>query len=327
MRRAFVAAVAALAFGAGLASSQTALAPSLALFAGTREGLWRSSDWGRSWERLMGGTRGTSLEGLGAVRAIRPLGPQVWLGGDGGTYLSEDWGETWTQLSATPGVTVVLPSRWPSADPTVFVGTAGGLLRSRDGGRAAEPTALGRGGVSRVEWPGPSLLVACDGGLFVSNDEGAHFSGPGSGLPDAPVAAMVLSSYFGIDPVVLVAPRSGGVFRSSDGGTIWRSAGLAEDRVADLVWIDRFLYAVAETALYRSEDAGASWIRLSTCPGRPSRLLFPLEGIEGFLATDRGVFHTPDAGRSWDPAGLAGQDVLTIATFPAPEPGQGKKRR
>jgi photosystem II stability/assembly factor-like uncharacterized protein len=321
------AAAAALALGGTGSASQARLVPGLALFAGTSEGLWRSSDWGKSWERLAGGTSGATLDGLGAVRAIRPLGPQVWIGGDGGAYLSEDWGESWTQLSPTPGVSVVLPSRWPQADATVFVGTTSGLLRSRDGGRTLEPTALGRGGVSRIEWPGPSLLVACDGGLFVSNDEGAHFSGPGSGLPDAPVAAMVLSSFFGIDPVVFVAPRSGGVFRTSDGGTTWRSVGLAEDRVADLVWIDRFLYAAAEAALYRSEDAGATWTRLSSSPGRPTRLLFPLEGIEGFLATDRGVFHTPDAGQHWEPAGLAGQTVLAIATFPTPEPTTGKKRR
>lgn len=317
----------ALAVSGTGSASQPRLVPGLALFAGTTEGLWRSSDWGKSWERLAGATGGTTLDGLGAVRAIRPLGPQVWIGGNGGVYLSEDWGDSWAQLSATPGVSVVLPSRWPSADATVFVGTAGGLLRSRDGGRTLEPTALGRGGISRVEWPGPSLLVACDGGLFVSNDEGAHFSGPGSGLPDAPVAAMVMSSFFGIDPVVLLAPASGGVFRTSDGGTSWRSAGLGEDRVADLVWIDRFLYAAAENAVYRSEDAGATWTRLSASPGRPSRLLFPLEGIEGFLATDRGVFHTPDAGQHWEEAGLAGQTVLTIATFPTPEPTTGKKRR
>ncbi len=317
-----------LVFGpTGSVSAQARLVPRLSLFAGTSEGLWRSIDWGLSWERMGGGSGGAGPESIGAVRAVRALGPQVWLGGDGGSYLSEDWGETWTRLSSTPGVTVVLPSRWPQADPTVFVGTGSSLLRSRDGGHTLEPTALGRGGISRIEWPGPSLLVACDGGLFVSDDEGAHFTGPGRGLPDEGVNAMVMSSFFGIDPVVFVAPGSGGVFRSPDGGRSWQSVGLDRERVYDLVWIDRFLYAAGQAAIYRSEDAGARWTTLSTSPGRPSRLLFPLDGIEGFLATDRGVFHTPDAGSHWEPAGLAGLDVLTIATFPAPDPAQVKQRR
>ncbi len=309
------------------ARAQARLVPGLTLFAGASDGLWRSNDWGQSWEQVNGGSRGEGLAGAGAIRAVRPLGPQVWLGGDGGAYLSEDWGETWTRLSPTPGVSVVLPSRWPQADPTVFVGTGSSLFRSRDGGHTLEPTALGRGGISRIEWPGPSLLVACDGGLFVSDDEGAHFSGPGSGLPADPLVAMVMSSFFGSDRVVIVAARAGGVFRTSDGGRSWSSVGLTGEGVTDLVWIDRFLYAAAERALYRSEDAGVHWTRLSTTPGRPSRLLFPLDGMEGFLATDRGVYRTPDAGVHWEPAGLAGLDVLTIATFPTPDPAQGKQRR
>jgi photosystem II stability/assembly factor-like uncharacterized protein len=310
-----------------MASPQGAVVPSLMVFAGTAEGLWRSSDWGESWDRMSGRSPGVSLDALGAARAIRPLGPQVWLGGDGGVFLSDDWGVTWSRLSSTPGVSVVLPSRWPHSDPTVFVGTTAGLLRSQDGGRTPRPTALSCPGVRQLDWPGPALAVACELGLFVTTDVGEHFSGPGSGMPAAPVAAMALSAYFVADPVVFAAPRSGGVFRSSDGGANWRRAGLVDERVFDLVWIGRFLYAAAESALYRSEDMGASWTRLSASPGRPARLLFPLGGIEGFLATDRGIFRTPDAGEHWEPAGLAGRDVLEVATFPPPEASTGKKRR
>jgi hypothetical protein len=55
--------------------------------------------------------------------------------------------------------------------------------------------------------------------------------------------------------------------------------------------------------------------------------LAPAAGLEAFLATDRGLFRTTDAGQQWAPAGFAGQDVLTVATFPAPEPVQKKRRR
>ncbi len=65
------------------------------------------------------------------------------------------------------------------------------------------------------------------------------------------------------------------------------------------------------------------WTRLAASPGRPHRLMFPLApaaGLEAFLATDRGIFRTADAGEHWQPSGLPGQDVFEIATFPAPEP-------
>ena len=100
--------------------------------------------------------------------------------------------------------------------------------------------------------------------------------------------------------------------------------------MADLVWLGPFLYAAAETGFYRSQDVGATWTRLSDSPGRPARLMFPLApaaGIEAFLATDRGLFRTNDAGEHWTPSGFTGQPVLDVATFPPPDPVRSKKPR
>ena len=322
-----VVALLATAPGSG---QEGAMVTSLTLFAGTAEGLWRSTDWAASWHRVLGRTSGVRLDGLGAARAIVPIATQVWLGGDGGLYVSEDFGETWAAVSLTRGIRGLLVSRWPLADPTVFAGTGDGLLRSRDGGRTFAATALSGTAVHRLEWPGPALVVACDRGLLVTKDEGARFAGPGQGLPAGPVRAMALSSYFSVDPMLFAAPASGGVYRSSDGGAKWTPSGLSAEAVGDLVWLGPFLYAAGEHGFYRSQDAGASWTRLAASPGRPSRLMFPLApaaGIEGFLATDRGLFRTMDAGEHWLPAGFAGQAVLTVATFPASEPTPGSKPR
>jgi photosystem II stability/assembly factor-like uncharacterized protein len=332
MRRLLLAAVALAGALAAVPGSgqQGALVTSLTLFAGTAEGLWRSTNWAGSWERVLGRTSGVRLDGLGAARSVYLLASQVWLGGDGGLYFSEDFGETWAPLSLTPGVRSVIPSRWPLADPTVFVGSSAGLLRSRDGGRTFQPTALAGTAVHRLEWPGGALVVACERGLLVTRDEGARFEGPGRGLPEGPVRAMALSSFFSVDPVLFAAPASGGVFRSSDGGATWQASGLSGEVVGDLVWLGPFLYAAGESGFHRSQDAGASWTRLSPSPGRPLRLMFPLApaaGLEAFLATDGGLFRTMDAGEHWSPAGFAGQEVLTVATFPAPEPAPGKKPR
>jgi len=316
--------LAALFAAASASSQQTGTGPivtSLTLFAGTGEGLWRSTDWSRTWSRVEGRTTSVGLEGLGAARTLLLLTTQVWVGGDG-VYVSDDFGESWARRGSTRAVQVLLPSRWPQSDPTVFAGTALGLLRSRDGGKTFESTALNDAAVHRAEWPGPALVVACDRGVVVSTDEGKHFLGPGAGLPQGAVRAMVLSSFFSLDPVIFAAPASGGVYRSSDGGATWHASGLASETVGDFVWLGPFLYAAADSGFFRSQDAGASWTRLSASPGRPRRLLFPLApaaGLEAFLATDQGLFRTRDAGEHWEPAGFAGQDVLTVATFPAPE--------
>jgi photosystem II stability/assembly factor-like uncharacterized protein len=323
-RGAVLAGLAALLVAAHGASQQTGSGPvvsSLMLFAGTGEGLWRSTDWSRTWGRVVGRTTSVGLEGLGPARTLVLLTTQVWVGGDG-VYVSDDFGESWGRRGGTRGIQVLLPSRYPQSDATVFAGTGFGLLRSRDGGKRFESTALSGVAVHRAEWPGPALAVACDRGVVVSTDEGEHFQGPGAGLPPGAVRAMVLSSFFAADPVIFAAPDSGGVYRSSDGGATWKASGLASETIGDFVWLGPFLYAAADGGFFRSQDAGASWTRLSASPGRPRRLLFPLApaaGLEAFLATDRGLFRTRDAGEHWEPAGFAGQDVLTVATFPAPE--------
>jgi photosystem II stability/assembly factor-like uncharacterized protein len=332
MRRLLAAATVVGALLAAVPGSgqQGTIVTSLTLFAGTAEGLWRSTDWASRWQRVVGRTSGVTIEGVGAARAVGLYAAQVWLGGDGGLYVSEDFGETWAPLSLVTGIRAVLLSRWPTADPTVFVGTGEGLLRSRDGGRTFEPTALPAGEVHRLAWPGPALVVACDRGVLVTKNEGTQFEGPGPGLPPGPVRAIALSSFFSVDPVMFAAPASGGVYRSSDGGATWTASGLPGEVVGDLVWLGPFLYAAGESGFHRSQDAGATWTRLSASPGRPARLMFPLApaaGVEAFLATDRGLFRTTDAGEHWAPAGFAGQDVLTVATFPAPEPVVPRKRR
>jgi photosystem II stability/assembly factor-like uncharacterized protein len=301
---------------------------SLTLFAGTAEGLWQSRDWGQSWEPVEGSAEGVRLDALGAARAIEPRGPGVWVAGDGGLYASPDFGETWAELSLTEGISCLLLSRWPNSDPTVFVGTRDGLLRSRNGGETFAPTALVAGPVHRLAWPGPALVAAGAAGLRVTLDEGETFAPPGEGLPGGEVLAVALSSFFGADPVLFAAPAAGGVYRSEDGARSWTPAGLEGEVVGDLEWLGPFLYAAAEGGFFRSEDTGRTWTRLADSPGRPTEVMFPLApaaGLEAFLATDRGLFHTSDAGQHWSPAGFAGEEVLTVATFPPPVPAQGKE--
>ena len=57
----------------------------LTLFAGTLETLWRSKDWGASWERVSGLSPGGGLAKqppLTEVRTIHPTGSRVYVGED-----------------------------------------------------------------------------------------------------------------------------------------------------------------------------------------------------------------------------------------------------
>jgi photosystem II stability/assembly factor-like uncharacterized protein len=336
-----------LAIAAGGARALAQVAPeeappagvvtSLTLFAGTASGLWRSRDWGRRWERVEGRVTGVKLDSLGAARTILPLGPPVYAGGDGGFFYSEDFGETWERRAEGSAALCVMPSRYPQADATVFLGTATGLLKSEDAGRTFKPTPLSGTPVYRIEWPGPALVLATGRGVLFSPDSGKTFSGPGAGLPSGDVQALALSSFFAVDPVLFAGVGGQGVHRSSDGGKTWTACGLEGQTVSDLVWLGPFLYAAADQGVFRSEDAGKSWTSLAKgLPGAAvRRLLFPLApaaGVEAFVGTDQGIYHTPDAGLHWQPSGLKDESILALATFPPPAPvlagkdSKGKKK-
>lgn len=295
----------------------------LTIFAGTLEKLWRTKDWGATWEPVSGLTK-AKLEPLSEVRALYPTGSRVYVGGVGGLAVSDDFGVTWTRVAERETVLAVLPSRYPQADPTLFLGTPRGLLKTLDGGSTLLPTALQGTPVRRIEWPGPALLLAAGSAVRVSTDAGETVLPQGKGLPEGgEVRALAVSSYFQVDPVMFAGFRGAGVYRSSDAGQSWHFAGLLGREVNDLAWLGPILYAATEAGVLRSEDLGKSWAPLGQgLSGRVNRLLFPLlpdSGAVVFAATDQGVFRSEDAGLNWRFSGMKGENVISIATFPAPE--------
>jgi photosystem II stability/assembly factor-like uncharacterized protein len=292
----------------------------LTLFAGTAETLWRTKDWGSTWERVAGLGK-AKLQPLTDVRAIYPTGPRVYVGGRGGLAVSDDFGVTWTRLFEAETVLCVLPSRYPQADPTVFLGTPRGLLKTVDGVTLL-PTAVEGVPIRRLEWPGPALIVASDRGVDVSSDAAKTVLPQGKGLPAGEPRALVVSTFYQVDPVMFVGLQ-GGLYRSPDGGATWHFAGLAGREVNDLAWLGPILYAATDSGVMRSEDLGKTWTTLKEgISGRVNRLLFPLlpdSGAVVFAATDHGVFRSEDAGLNWRFSGMKGENVIAIATFPAQE--------
>jgi photosystem II stability/assembly factor-like uncharacterized protein len=303
----------------------------LALFAGTPTGLRLSLDWGASWDRRDPAVT-TGLETVGVVRVIVPLGPTVYVGGDGGLFVSEDFGRTWQRLGVLGSVQCILLSRYFNVEPTVFVGTREGLLKSVDAGQTFRATGLRDTAVTRLEWPGPALVAATSRGVLVSTDGGSSFSGPGEGLPEGDVSALALSSYYPVDPVLFAAAGGGGLYRSADGARTWKEAGLADHAVTDLAWLGPFLYACTDRGLYRTENVGWRWTLLKDglADVTPTRIFFPAapdSSAEAFVVTDRGIYRTPDGGQHWLPTGFKDGPVLTLGTFPPmPTGAKGKKK-
>jgi photosystem II stability/assembly factor-like uncharacterized protein len=303
---------------------------SLMLFAGTTEGPFRSRDWGGTWEPIERASDGDDSDGWGATFAFHPIGPMVLMGCEDGLFVSMDFGETWERRALEAEVRSLVPSRYPQADLTLFVGTPEGLVRSEDLGRTFRETPIGGTPVGQVVWPGPALVVATGRGVLVSQDGGSSFGSPGEGLPAGEVRAIALSSFFSIDPVLFASTGSLGVFHSSDAGRTWSPAGLDGHEVRDLHWLGPFLYAVAEDGIYRTEDLGEEWVRIDEGlrDVSPVKILFPLAPASGaivFLAAPQGFYLSNDGGMHWGQLAAPRGEPLCLATFPPPDPEAAKR--
>jgi photosystem II stability/assembly factor-like uncharacterized protein len=163
--------------------------------------------------------------------------------------------------------------------------------------------------------PSRLFLGTVDGHIFGSEDSGTHWTllGRASSRLDAVITAIMVNPR---DGNVLYASSwtrdsasGGGVFRSTDGGHTWTSAGLAGQAVRTLAMAPsdpNVLVAGTLDGVYRSLDASKSWNRISPEHQEELRNLDSLAiDPHDSNVIYAGTFHLPwktsDGGRSWHP--------------------------
>ena len=260
-------------------------------------GLWRSSDTGRSWEPAGAGIPHSEITAVAVERAGDARPGVVYAGTEPSTLSrSDDGGETWRELTAL----MDLPSatswsfppkpethhvRWIEVDPTVegrlYVAIeAGALVRSTDGGdtwqdrvsggpidthtAATHPAASGR------------LYSAAGDGYFESDDGGDRWSRPMDGLQHGYLVGVAVDP--GDPDTVVVSGASGPylAYRPSNaeaymyrrvGGRPFELAmeglpngrGTVASRLATHADEPGVFYAANNHGLFRSKDGGVSW--------------------------------------------------------------------
>ncbi|MGA3020032.1 MAG: hypothetical protein ABSF62_23175 [Bryobacteraceae bacterium] len=218
--------------GAGLTGHQnlllTAAMPSRPrmVFAAAYQGLWKSSDSGRSWAEVAAPGNGsvTALAAVGGKAAGQP--DSLLAGTSSGLFLSLDDGATWTRaLAKETAAAARVRLLQASADSGVAAVTDSGAFASFDAGRTFAACGTPAPG---IQWyslavrnsGAPTVLAASSHGLFRSTDGCRTWSLMATGSLDAGTVSAVIAHPQ--NPAEFFAVQRGVVWRSIDGGLVWR---------------------------------------------------------------------------------------------------------
>jgi photosystem II stability/assembly factor-like uncharacterized protein len=229
-------------------------------------GVWKSINAGRTWTPIFDGQNVASIGALAVARS----NPDILYVGTGeadgrdsigygdGVYKSTDAGKTWTRVGLENtrqiGRVIIDP-----ADPSVvFVAALGhfygphpdrGVYRTRDGGKTWQKVLYKNDSVGAID-------VAFD----PTNSQIIYASLWNTRRP----------------PWFIYAPSigpGGGIHKSTDGGNTWQpltkglpTEGFGRSGLAVAPANPNRVYAIIDAkqgGLYRSDDAGASWTRMS----------------------------------------------------------------
>jgi photosystem II stability/assembly factor-like uncharacterized protein len=232
------------------------------LFAGGVEGLARSANGGVMWQQ-------SKIEGKGSsIAAIAPSPSfeqdKSALAGtlEGGILRTEDAGHTWHGSNFGLQNFEVTALAWLDSDH-VLAGTANGIFRSPNGGRAwrAIDETVAESIAAVVALPDGSVLAVLDDGKLLHGSAGGVEWDIRSGDLPADIVPTALCSSGG---VLLLGTANSGLLRSPDGGRTW--AHIADFGVFSLTTSGDMLYAGTGTGLSVSPDAGATWEELPPTP-------------------------------------------------------------
>jgi photosystem II stability/assembly factor-like uncharacterized protein len=277
--------------GRALAVSGAAGEPDLYYFGSVDGGVWKTTDGGRVWKSLW---THEDVASIGAL-AVAPSNPNIIYVGTGeadmrsdisfgdGVYKSTDGGKTWKNigLRATMQIGKILVA--PRDPNTVLVAALGraygpnperGVYRSTDGGATWQKVLYedeNTGAIDLCFNPTNPLIVYAamwnarrppwstyppdegqGSGLYKSVDGGATWVRlSGHGLPTVQLGRIgVAVSYSGSGDIVyalIQAKEQSGLYRSDDGGTNWRRVS-DDPRITQRDWYFGHVYVDPQNA-------------------------------------------------------------------------------
>lgn len=262
-------------------------------------GVWKTTDGGTTWKSIFDDAHVASIGAL----ALAPSNPQIIYVGTGeqtegnGIYKSMDGGSTWINvgLRETKYITSVLVD--PRDPNLVFVGARGGAEKSSDRG----------------------VFKSTDGGetwtkvLYKDDVTGPVDLEMDPGNPRVLYAALWHYRFRPGSTESKEKDADSQIYKSTDGGATWKAlpgnglpaSGKGRIGIA-LAPGDRGrrLYAIVTQGLFRSDDAGETWRRITTDPrviGNPyfSRVFVDRNNPDIVYVMQTSMYRSTDGGQTF----------------------------
>jgi len=329
--------------------------PNVFYMAQVNGGVWKSDDYGRTWNPIFDHE---STQSIGAI-AVAPSDPNIVYvtSGEGlhrpdlsvgnGIYKSSDAGKSWTHLPGLrDGQQIPAISVDPRDPNKVMVAVLGhpygpseerGIYRSTDGGQTWQKVISkdeNTGGsdvkidpsnpdvvyasmweVRQGPWEDGNVYNGSGGGLFKSTDGGSTWRPLKNGLPDdlsQIYVAVAPSDSSRLYATLATASGKLGVYRSDDRGESWskitddpRPSGRIGGGDLPIPRVDPKnpdVVYVASTVTMKSSDGGRTWISFRGAPGGDdyqNLWINPNDGNIILLVSDQGAIITVNGGQTW----------------------------
>jgi photosystem II stability/assembly factor-like uncharacterized protein len=243
------------------------------LFAGTRDGVYRSTSFGDSWERVSAGIVPPLSDQIITCYRFGVLNNTLYAGTRGGAYSTTDLGLNWTPV-ITNGNNVRQIDAFLQINDTLLAGGGDrflsglGLFRSTDGGIAwtlSQVHTFSVGIFCFANTPA-GLYAGTSHGAFISTNSGVTWTRVSNGLgPDPYLMSMTWRG----DSVI--AGTLNGVYISTDQGNLWTLISsdlpISARAVQSMLIIDDTLYIGTETGgMWRKPIAQATTGVSETAP-------------------------------------------------------------
>jgi photosystem II stability/assembly factor-like uncharacterized protein len=260
----------------------------------TGRGIYRSTDAGRTWQRM-------GLETVGQIGGVRihPSDPQtVFVAAvgnafapsrDRGVYRTRDGGRTWEKVLFVSDSTGAVDVEFQPGNPNVLY------------------ASMWRG--ERKPWT--IISGAHEGGIYRSTDGGTTWSKLGGGLPTGLFGKSNIA-VSAADPrrvyALVEAQPGGGLYRSDDAGDTWRLVSDRRELITRPFYYDNItadpanadVVYVGTEGFYKSTDGGRTWAPQRTPHGDNHDLWINPRNPEIMIqSNDGGANVSLTGGRTW----------------------------